>query len=73
MDFDPGDTEYRAARAAGWGRGDLLWERLQERGNACFDAGDAAGARQAWRRAYWLGLALFSGADPRRATGLANL
>lgn len=73
LDFDPSDTEYRAARAAGWSRGDLLWERLQERGNACFDAGDAPGARRAWRRAYWLGIALFSGADPRRATGLANL
>jgi len=73
LDFDPSDTEYRAARAAGWSRSDLLWERLQERGNACFEASDVAGARRAWRRAYWLGLALFSGADPRRATGLANL
>jgi len=73
LDFSPRDAEYRAARAAGWGRGDLLWERLQERGNACYDAGDRAGAARAWWRAYWLGRVLFGPTDPRRATGLANL
>ena len=70
---DPGDSEMRAARAAGWGAWDLRWERLQEAGNACHDAGDRAGAARAWRRAGWIGLLFFSTADPRRATSLANL
>ncbi|GAB4281961.1 MAG: hypothetical protein Kow0058_00240 [Roseovarius sp.] len=73
LGFDTRDAEARAARAAGWRRGELMWERLQERGNACFDAGDGAGAARAWRRAWWLGLILFDRGDPRRATGLANL
>jgi hypothetical protein len=65
--------EARAARKAGWRRADLVWERLQEEGNALLAAGDAAGAARCFRRAGWISFWRFRRADPRRATTLANL
>ena len=69
---DRRDTEMRAARAAGWGRSELWWERLQERANAAWEAGDAARAARRFRLAWWLARAALPRADPRRATSLAN-
>lgn len=65
--------EAAAARKAGWRRADLAWERLQDRGNALWLEGDADGAARLWRRAWWIALLRFRGADPRRATTLVNL
>lgn len=66
------DPEAAAARAAGWRRGELAWERMQEAAHAALARGDAAAAARLWRRARWLGLLAFRGDDPRRVTGLAN-
>jgi hypothetical protein len=66
-------AERAAALRAGWRAADLDWERLQEDASACYRAGDAARAAKLWRRAGWIGLWRFRGADPRRATTLANL
>jgi hypothetical protein len=63
----------RGRRAAGWGRADRAWERLQEEGNARLAAGDAAGAARLFRRAGWVAALGFRRSDPRRATTLANL
>jgi hypothetical protein len=66
------DAEMRAARAAGWRRADLWWERLQERANRDWEAGARARALRGFRRAHWLARALLPAGDPRRATSLAN-
>lgn len=66
------DAEAAAARAAGWRRGELLWERMQEAADAAARRGDVRGAARLWRRARWLGLVVFGRDDPRRVTGLAN-
>ncbi len=71
--FNAEDKEMRAAVAAGWKPSDLRWERLQEKGNVCFESGDFAGARRAWRRAMWISLFTIPKNDPRHATTLANL
>ncbi|WP_371225825.1 tetratricopeptide repeat-containing protein [Roseovarius sp. 2305UL8-3] len=70
---NPTDAEMQAARAAGWARADLHWERLQEKGNLAFESGDIALAAQVWRRAWWIATFRFTALDPRRATTLANL
>lgn len=62
-----------AARAAGWRRADLAWERTQEEANAALAEGDTARAARLFRRAGWIAFWWFRGADPRRATTLANL
>lgn len=67
-----GDAEMRAARAAGWRRADLWWERLQERANRDWEAGDRPGALRRFRQAHWLALAALPAGDPRRGTSLAN-
>ncbi|MCX7646648.1 MAG: tetratricopeptide repeat-containing protein [Rhodobacteraceae bacterium] len=66
------DAEAAAARAAGWRRGELLWERWQEAAHAALGAGEARRAAALWRRARWLGVAVLPRDDPRRVTGLAN-
>lgn len=68
----PRDAEAAAARAAGWRRGELAWERMQEAALAALARGDARAAARLWRRAYWLGWLLLPRDDPRRVTGLAN-
>lgn len=65
------DAEMRAARAAGWSRWELVWERWQEAAHAAQDAGDGRRAARLRQRAHWLGRLLARG-DPRRVTGLAN-
>ena len=70
---DRAEAERTAALKAGWHAADLDWERLQEQGNALLRRGDRAGAGRSFRRAGWIALWHFPGADPRRATTLANL
>lgn len=67
------DAQLAAALTAGWHRADLNWERLQEAGNARLQEGDIPGATRPFRRAGWIAFWRFRGADPRRATTLANL
>jgi hypothetical protein len=69
---DAGPAARRAARAAGWRRRDLWWERLQERANRELEAGDTHRAARRFLIAWWLARALLPEADPRRATSLAN-
>ena len=66
------DTELAAARAAGWRRCDLAWERLQDRAHAALRDGDTAQAARLWRRAWWLAMLRLERSDPRYATSLAN-
>jgi len=73
LGFDRSDTEMRAARAAGWRRSDLWWERLSESGCARHLRGDRAGAAKDWHQAAWIARLRFPARDPRRATSLANL
>ena len=62
----------RAALAAGWRRTDLVWERLQVRGNAAWVNGDRIGARRNFLIAWWLARIFFGRGDPRVATSSAN-
>lgn len=62
-----------AARAAGWGRSDLLWERMTEAGYRAFCRGECRRAARLFRIAHLVGRAAFAPDDPRRAAGLANL
>jgi len=71
--FERGDAEMRLARQAGWGRGDLIWERLMEAANADWAAGRGARARRLFGLAHGLALASFAKGDPRRATAPAAL
>lgn len=69
---DVSRAEARTARAAGWRRRDLWWERLQERGNRELAAGNRAAASRGFLAAWWLAVVGFSRNDPRYATSLAN-
>jgi len=66
------DAGMRAARAAGWSRWELVWERWQEAAHAAAAAGDIGRAAELWRRAHLLGCLALPRGDPRRVTGLAN-
>ncbi|MEC5322225.1 hypothetical protein VQ044_17565 [Aurantimonas sp. C2-5-R2] len=66
------NREEKAARAAGWRRADLRWERLQEDAEAAWRSGDADQAIRLWRRARRLAFWRFRRSDPRYATSLAN-
>jgi hypothetical protein len=68
----PRDPAAAAARASGWRRGELAWERMQEAAHMALARGDTATAARLWRRARWLGLVAFRRRDPRRVIGLAN-
>lgn len=68
---DAAGVELRAARAAGWRRRDLWWERLQEAGNRDLQAGERRRAARRFLAAWWLAATLPRD-DPRRATSLAN-
>ena len=71
--FDGGDAEMRTALAAGWRRTDLVWERLQVRGNAAWVNGERIGARRNFLIAWWLARIFFRRGDPRIATSSANV
>lgn len=65
-------ADWPVARAAGWGRAELLWERWQEAANRALEAGDRRAAARGFRRAWWLARLCLSRTDPRYATSLAN-
>ncbi|MBS3647637.1 hypothetical protein KEU06_03230 [Pseudaminobacter sp. 19-2017] len=66
-------SAWPAARAAGWSRAELLWERLQDRANHSLSAGDRTRAVRGFRWGWWLAFLAFSRIDPRYATSLANM
>ena len=63
----------RTALAAGWRRTDLVWERLQIRGNAAWVSGNPSGARRNFLIAWLLARVFFKRGDPRVATSIANV
>ncbi|KIC10572.1 hypothetical protein RA19_10505 [Leisingera sp. ANG-M1] len=67
------DAEMRVARAAGWSRADLIWERLMERALAEAAAGHVRKAMRLFRLAGLLARIAFPGADLRQAAAPANL
>lgn len=67
------DAEMRAARAAGWRRADLIWERLLEAANRDWLANDRGRARRHFRQADFVARLFFAATDPRRATAQAGL
>lgn len=71
--FDASDTEMKLARAAGWSRADLVWERLMESALRDWDSGNRTGATRRFRIAHLLGRLCFARRDLRRAAGHANL
>ncbi|SMD08095.1 hypothetical protein [Primorskyibacter flagellatus] len=71
--FDRSDAEMKMARAAGWSRADLVWERLLEAGNLAWAEGVQAKAASRFRQADLLTRLCFDRNDLRRATCHANL
>ena len=61
-----------AARAAGWRRSEIWWERLQARAKTRQIAGDLDASARCWMLAHGLGLLCLSREDPRFACGFAN-
>lgn len=70
--FEARRREALAARAAGWSRADLLWERWADAGCAAFAAGQRARAR-ALLLAAWLVARLLPPGDRRRITARVNV
>ena len=66
------DQQAAAARAAGWRRSEVWWERLQTRAKAAQIAGDLDTAARYWMLAWGLGWLCLPRDDPRFACGLAN-
>ena len=64
--------EAAVARAAGWRRSEIWWERLQARGKTNQIAGDLDAAAWYWMLAWGLGWLFLPRHDPRIACGLAN-
>ena len=64
--------EAAAARAAGWRRSEVWWERLQARAKAGQSGGDLRSAARYWMLAYRLGWLTLPRDDPRFACSLAN-
>ena len=64
--------EAAAARAAGWRRPEIWWERVQARAKAAQIAGDLDTAAWYWMLAWRAGWLFLPRDDPRFACGLAN-
>ena len=64
--------EAAAARAAGWRRSEIWWERLQALAKSRQSAGDLDVAARYWILAWHLGRLVLPGDDPRFACALAN-
>lgn len=71
--FRRDDREMQAARAAGWSRVDLVWERLMEAGNGRYCEGRIAKSAAFFRQADLLARLVFDRSDLRRATSAASL
>jgi len=70
---EPDPTDLARARAAGWRRADLVWERCQEAAAAAWSDNRSDEAVALWRRAARIAVWRMMPGDPRRATSLANL
>lgn len=64
--------EVAAARAAGWRRSEIWWERQQARAKEAQMSGDLDAAARCWLLAWCLGWIFLSRDDPRFACSLAN-
>lgn len=71
--FEYGDCEMQAARAAGWSRADLVWERLMEAGNGQYLEGKTTKSAALFQQADLLAKLVFASSDLRRATSAASL
>lgn len=71
--FDPTDTEWQQAKASGWRRADLRWERLSEAAIGAWQAGRRWRARGLFYAAYWQAWLAFDENDRRIAASLINL
>ncbi|MBI6628881.1 tetratricopeptide repeat-containing protein [Pontibaca salina] len=71
--FSRDDREMQAARAAGWTRADLVWERLMEAGNRRYCEARIAKSAALFRQAEILARLAFERSDLRRATSAASL
>ncbi len=69
--FKRSDPDWRLARASGWSRADLMWERLMEAGCEAFYAGQTARAGRLFFAADALARGRFAKDDLRRATSPA--
>lgn len=73
LGFDRTDTEWQQARAGGWRRADLRWERLSEAAITAWQNGRRWRARILFYAAFWQTRLAFEGNDRRIATSLINL
>ena len=69
---DNRDRESRIARAAGWRRSEIFWERVQVRAKEEQLKGNLGAAARFWNFGYLIGFLAFSKNDPRFACSLAN-
>lgn len=69
--FKRGDPDWQLARASGWTRADLMWERLMEAGNEAYCNGQMARAGRLFLCADALARGRFDASDLRRATAPA--
>lgn len=70
--FDRDDREMQAARAAGWSRADLVWERLMEAANERYRNGHAVRSAALFRQADLLARLAFARDDLRGAASVAS-
>lgn len=73
LGFDAADTEWRQAKASGWRRADLRWERLSEAAIAAWQAHRRFRAVCLFHLAYRQARFSFAPSDRRIATSLINL
>lgn len=71
--FNSADTEMKMARAAGWSRADLVWERLTEAGLQLWAEGHTKAALRKFRAAHVLVRLFLAKTDLRWAASHANL
>lgn len=70
--FDRDDAEMRMARASGWSRADLVWERLTEAAHGAFSQGNLRRTGRLLLAAHWVARLWFDARDLRCANTLAN-
>lgn len=73
LGFDAADTEWRQAKASGWRRADLRWERLSETAITALQTHRRFRAICLFHLAYWQARLAFDKRDRRIATSLINL
>ena len=73
LGYDRADAEWQQARASGWHRADLRWERLSEAGIIAWKSGSKRRATFLFHAAYWQARQAFGRHDRRIASSLINL